>query len=259
MGQQYRHELKFICSRTELSLLESRIRLFCPLDPHVGKESGYHIRSVYFDTPENDAFYENENGDNDRAKYRIRIYNYSDAVIKLERKSSRNGLKHKESCNLTRLQCGALLSGIPGNSLSLGDQLSGGASFDSPYFGTASLGDLPSEEASPFAPLLRSFLAERELRQLRPRILVDYHRTPYIYPIGNVRITFDRNIRASCTAELFRRDIPSYPVLPDQADLLEVKYDEILPQALLEALTYGHDLRRTSFSKYYLSRSRYRL
>ena len=224
MGQSYRHELKFICSQQDLLLLENQIRFLCPLDAHTGPEASYNIRSIYFDSLENDAYYENENGDNDRAKFRIRIYDYSDQVIKLERKSSHNGLKHKESCTLTREQCDSLLHG---------DEM------------------IPGEGH----PLLNSFLAQKCIQPLLPKVTVDYNRTPYVYPIGNVRITFDRNIRSSSYIDLFQKDIPSRPILPLGAGLLEVKYDEVLPGAILEILREDHELHRTTFSKYYLCRS----
>lgn len=224
MGQEYRHELKFICSETELFLLERQIQLLCPLDQHVGPARNYEIRSVYFDNYENEAYYENENGDNNRSKYRIRIYNFDDSMIKLECKSSRNGMKHKDSCVLKRSQCDDLLAGR----------------------------DIwPTEEQA----LLTTFLAQRKCRLLTPKVIVDYNRTPYVYPIGNVRITFDRRIRSSTHIDLFQKVLPSRPILPDGAGLLEVKYDELLPGALLDILREGHSLRRTTFSKYYLCRT----
>lgn len=224
MGRSYRHELKFICSKIDLILLENQIRFLCPLDAHAGPSKSYEIRSVYFDSLENDAYYENENGINDREKFRIRIYDYSDKTIKLERKSSLNGLKHKDGCTLTRSQCDALLGG----------------------------GDVtPSEDQT----LLQTFLAQRRISPLLPKVTVDYNRTPYVYPIGNVRITFDRNIRSSSRIDLFQKNIPSRPILPVGAGLLEVKYDEVLPGAILEILREGHSLSRTTFSKYYLCRS----
>lgn len=224
MGQSYRHELKFICSQSDLLLLENQIRFICPIDAYAGPSNSYNIRSIYFDSMDNEAYYENENGDNDRSKYRIRIYDYSDKIIKLEQKSSHNGLKHKISCTLTREQCDSIL---------IGDEV------------------IPGKDQS----LLSSFLAQRRIQPLLPKVTVDYNRTPYVHPIGNVRITFDRNIRSSSYIDLFQKDIPSRPILPLGAGLLEVKYDEVLPGAILEVLREGHELHRTTFSKYYLCRS----
>ena len=47
-------------------------------------------------------------------------------------------------------------------------------------------------------------------QQLRPRVLVSYVREPYVYAAGNVRVTFDSNIRTS----LFQREFLN-GALPD--------------------------------------------
>ena len=52
------------------------------LDPHAAKNGGqYSIRSLYFDTAEDDSLYEKMSGIYYRQKYRSRIYPYSDAAI----------------------------------------------------------------------------------------------------------------------------------------------------------------------------------
>lgn len=62
-----------------------RLNIALKKDPHAGK-NGYMIRSLYFDDYWMSAYQEKSMGVLDRKKYRIRIYNYSDATIKLERK-----------------------------------------------------------------------------------------------------------------------------------------------------------------------------
>lgn len=223
MEQTFRHELKFICSERELFLIENKIRHVCCLDPYVVGQAGYDVRSVYFDAFDDECYYQNENGEDDRFKYRIRIYNYSDERIRLERKSTRSGMKHKESCLLTREQCEALL---------LGRNVPAGREQE----------------------LLTLFLADRRLGLWSPKITVDYNRIPYVYPAGNVRITFDRRISSSSTIDLFRKYIPSRQILSEGEGLLEVKYDEMIPQTILELINAGHSLRRIAFSKYYLCR-----
>ncbi len=53
---------------------------------HYASDGGYMIRSLYFDDYWNSAYEEKESGVLMRKKYRIRIYDYSDRSIKLERK-----------------------------------------------------------------------------------------------------------------------------------------------------------------------------
>ena len=73
-------------------------------------------------------------------------------------------------------------------------------------------------------------------------------------PLGNVRITMDENISSSSRTDLFLEEqIPLRPVLAAGQQILEVKYDEYLPDQIYRTLQPGH-LRPTAFSKYYLCR-----
>ena len=89
---------------------------------------------------------------------------------------------------------------------------------------------------------------------MKPKIIVAYERTAYVHPSGNVRITFDRNIMGSRELNSFFDGHLSglIPVLPTGYHVLEVKYDEMLPDVIAKQLEIGN-LRRTAFSKYYLA------
>ena len=94
-------------------------------------------------------------------------------------------------------------------------------------------------------------------RKLVPKVIVAYERKAYIYEPGNVRITFDRNIRASNQIGLFGRQEISYDILRQENDaVLEVKYDEFMPEFILQMLETGN-MRQTSYSKYRLCREIY--
>ncbi len=225
MGEQYRHELKFVCGEGELRLLEERIRHICVLDGHVGESGRYGVRSLYFDTVDDRCFYENEAGVDRREKYRIRIYDGKTDLIHLERKETLHGLKRKATCVLTLQQCRQLM-------------------------GRAAVTDfMPGQE------LLREFLVARSIQLLTPKVIVEYIRTPYVYVAGNVRVTFDRCIRSSAeTGRFLERQVSGRSIMAQDRHILEVKYDEGLPGTIRELLSTGQDLKRTSFSKYYLCR-----
>ena len=91
--------------------------------------------------------------------------------------------------------------------------------------------------------------------RMEPKVIIAYERTAFVHPSGNVRITFDRNIMASRCVEEFLEDRVSgmTPVLPAGMHVLEVKYDEFLPDTIAQQLEIGK-LRKTAFSKYYLGR-----
>ena len=221
--EKFRNELKYICSEGELIQIHSRIQMLCDADAHVGPEGIYNIRSIYFDDLQNRYFFENENGTDPREKFRIRTYNASDSRITLECKKKERSMTHKDSCQLSKEQYQKILEG----SLSASDVNS---------------------------TLLEKFYLIQEQRHLQPKVIVAYERTPFVYTFGNVRITFDRNIGSSTDiSAFFDPYLPVRPILPLGKNILEVKYDELLPNFLYDAMSLG-SLRQTTFSKYYLCR-----
>ena len=225
--KKYRNELKYICTESDFVILESRIKALCRRDPHVGPSGTYDIRSIYFDDVNNTCFKDNEAGTDPRAKYRIRIYNGNSDRITLEKKSKSHGMTHKDSVLLSKKQFCDIMNGYPR--------------------------DLYNSSSS---PLLNQFETLMYTTGLSPKTIVAYMRTPFIYAAGNVRITFDRNIGHTTNfSTFFDESIPLTPVMANGTHILEVKYDELLPDFLYEALNLNN-LTYTSFSKYYLSRKR---
>ena len=64
--------------------------------------------------------------------------------------------------------------------------------------------------------------------QLHPVVTVDYVREAYIYPVSNVRVTFDKRLSAGRVEDAFSAPLGFPNVLGEQV-ILEVKYDEVLP------------------------------
>ncbi len=220
--EKFRHEFKYLISNTEMAVLKSRIKDICSIDPHV--ENGiYNIRSIYFDDYDNNCYYENENGTDPREKFRIRIYNGSDSVIKLECKRKERGKTLKTSSLLTREQTEEIIAGkIP--------------------------------DIDPNNNLLNKLILLMRTRLLKPVVIVEYDRIPYIHINGNVRITFDMNLSSSCQIDDFFKERGSKrPVMPAGYLLMEVKYDEFLPDEIYRALQINC-LEQTAYSKYYLCR-----
>ncbi len=219
---KYREELKFICSQKELDIIFERIKVIMKFDENQ-KESSYRIRSLYFDDYYDTALHENEAGVDNRKKFRIRVYDNPLNPIKLEIKYKYKGKTLKDSCELTMEQYNSIIN----NDIIF-----------NPGFKK---------------PLMLLYL-ENKLRLLRPKIIVEYERTVFVDFPGNVRITFDRNISYSEQIEAFFEDrIDLIPLLPTNQHVLEVKYDEFLPDYTAQLLEIGV-LSKTAFSKYFLSR-----
>ncbi len=223
-GGIWRHELKFACTMPQLAVVEGRIRPLLRLDPHAGDAGRYSIRSVYFDDWQDTCYRENEDGTDPREKFRIRIYNGSAGKITLELKQKMRGMTRKLSCPLTQEQCCAALRGEA------------------------------LREGAETPPVLRKFILQQRMRGLRAKVIVEYERVPRIFPLGNVRITLDENIVSSAQTERFLEgDFARRPIMPPGRHVLEVKYDEFLPDPIRQVLQL-ETLQRTSFSKYYLCR-----
>ena len=221
---RYRHELKYVISTGEVVLIQNRLERLIPLDSHVGTAGFYSIRSLYFDDYENRCFFENENGIDPREKFRIRIYNHTTDRIVLECKRKERGKTLKTSCPLTLEQTRMLMAGTP----------------------------LPHIASQP--EVLRKLILQMLTRRMRPVVIVEYERIPYTYQDGNVRITLDKNIcSSSCIRNFLDEQIPKRPVMPLGQQLLEVKFDERLPDFIHHSLDL-HSLSRTAYSKYYLCR-----
>ena len=84
---------------------------------------------------------------------------------------------------------------------------------------------------------------------LRPSVIVDYTRTPFVYKPGNVRVTIDENIRTGLKCVDFLN--PNCVTIPagDPAMILEVKWDEYLPGIIRKAAALK-SRAPTAFSKY---------
>lgn len=219
--EQFRHELKYLINEGEHQLLKMRLETVMKLDPHA-KDGGYMLRSLYFDDYWNSAYEEKEIGVYLRKKYRIRIYDYSDVGIKLERKKKVGSWIYKESAPLTRCEVAKILAG-----------------------------DYEFLLKSPHS-LCREFYVECVSNMMRPRVIVDYEREPWIMDAGTVRITFDMNVRAAIAGyDIFDDTLPALPVLEPGKLVMEVKFTEMLPQIVRDILPPPSQ-ELTAVSKYVL-------
>ncbi len=212
-----RHEEKFICSQKQMDLLECRLAAVMQKDKNQ-KGEGYRIRSLYFDTADERLYHESVSGTDRRRKYRIRFYNMDDGFFRIERKDTVGRLKQKYQTPVDKTAVQAL---IAQGSLEDGDD-----------------------------DLVHELYVMQQTEGLHPVAVVDYFRTAYTYPVGNVRITLDKDI--SCTyrtEDLLDAHALLFPVMPQGRHILEIKYDGMLPGFIASVLDIGF-LEQVSFSKY---------
>ena len=215
-----RHELKYHITPAEMTVLRNVLTPVMQLDPNGNENNEYHIRSLYFDTINDDALEEKIAGVGNRKKYRMRIYNFSDRVIKLECKSKYGDLISKQSVSIPRELADQLIAGDPDGLQRMRH------------------------------PLLHDVYREMRTRLLRPVVIVDYVREAYIHPAQDVRITFDKMLRTGLySSDMFNPMLPTFPVFDDPVEILEVKYNEFLP-TYIQSLISGVTAQRSAVSKY---------
>ena len=221
---KFRHEYKHNINYIDYLALRSRLLAVARPDGNACADGTYLIRSLYFDNLSDKVLREKIDGVNNREKFRIRFYNRDDTVIHLEKKSKINGLCNKLSTNLTREQTENIIAGRI---------------------------DFMKESKD---ALLIEFYAKMKYQLLRPKTIVDYIREPYIYGPGNVRITIDSQIRTGILSKSIFTDIlPTINTGYGNAIILEVKYDEFLPE-VINMILQLQDRRTTAFSKYAAAR-----
>ena len=218
METAWRHEWKHEISYAALLCIRQRLRAVAEADPHA-PGGRYRVRSLYFDTPDDRALREKIDGVNLREKFRIRCYNGDLSFIRLEKKARRGGLGAKFGAELSAEEVRKLIDG------ELDWMLASGR------------------------PLVQELCCRMRTQGLRPRTIVDYTREPFLYRTGNVRVTFDYDIRTglSCT-DFLNPDCVTIPA-GDAPIVLEVKWDAYLPSVIRDAVQTGN-LRATAFSKY---------
>lgn len=223
MAVPLRHELKFFISPIQYQVLSRTLKATLNPDPNGDENNQYHIRSLYFDTAYDSALYDKINGTANRDKYRIRIYNFSDQMIRLECKSKFRDLISKRSVRITRDLAEQLISADP---TGLESTASG---------------------------LVSDTFREMRTNLLHPVVIVDYLREAYLHPAEEVRITFDMQLRSGLNSvDMFNPYLPTVPSFDHDEIILEVKYNQVLPPYIANLLTYA--LRdgacRSAISKY---------
>ena len=217
---RYRHELKFEITYFDYLNMRNRLKAVMQSDPHTvnGK---YLIRSIYFDNYRDKALLEKINGYARREKFRIRYYNDDFSFISLEKKMKINDLCLKASAPISEEECRKLLDG------------------DREWM---------LENAS---ELVKEFYTKLNTQLLRPQVLVSYTREPYIFKVGNVRVTFDMDIRSTLfKKEFLQKEVSDINVGEKTGDMiLEVKFDDYLPDVIADIIQLG-SCEHIAFSKY---------
>jgi hypothetical protein len=231
-----RYEYKYFVPSSKMEMLRNMIAPFVRYDNFSDKmpEKHYTVRSIYFDTPEYDCFFEKVEGIKHRKKFRLRGYNKpngKDGQVFFE-------IKRKYEIPIMKNRAPTAYE----NAIDL--------------FENNDLNHYhPNKEKYPLAEdNLKRFFYHYHNQQLRPVVLVIYEREAFLGIHDDaIRVTFDKNLRSVA--------FPSLDELYDENRvrrslsnkfILEVKFNDHFP-SWMKPIIGALGVKRQSASKYVIS------
>lgn len=195
-----RKEFKYIVGPQEIAGLKRRLAPLMRSDPHNGgKNEGYRVRSLYFDTPYDTDYEEKTGGYHERRKIRLRIYDPADESAKLELKEKKGTNQRKRSILLDREEAERMIRGDYGCLQRRGEDLA-----------------------------LRLYLLMTQ-KCYRPKCVVEYDRFAYCLAHNETRVTFDTGLRSGeGSHDIFDKNLMLYPVCGIMENTMEVKFNGFL-------------------------------
>ena len=222
-----RYEFKYLLRKQLSDAIEEEVRHFMAYDGYVHPELGnrYFVRSLYFDNWIASNFYEKVDGLKRRNKYRIRTYSQEedcDVPLFLEKKGRVNERTYKLRTSIENEHLNYFLHS--GNDVILNKYTDN--------------------------KLVEGFVFDCIRKRLKPRVLVDYSRRPYINNYGlYFRLTFDSHVKALNTDHLYPdTDTQSFECRAGYT-ILEVKFERSMPP-WFHRIIQNYNLRRLSISKF---------
>ncbi len=220
-----RHEIKYYLNESHMHSLIYQLSKVMDVDKYCYGLQGYKVRSLYFDSIDDECLYQKQSGFDIRSKIRLRTYgNSTSELVKLEVKSKRGQLINKMSFDITRESAEEINSGDYRSILNLNSQLA------------------------------NNIYARFKIRLYKPKVIVEYNRLAFVSPVSNLRITFDMDLKTNIShIDLFSDVSQSMPVILESKQIMEVKFEEFI-SGHVKSLLSNVALEKAAISKYTLSR-----
>lgn len=221
-----RKEIKYVIGIEDYMRLKPKLKMLMRADSH-GDGGRYTVRSQYYDSLTDADWQDNLNGVMEKRKIRVRTYSPFTGVARLEYKCKSGSWGIKNSLALTQEEAMLMEKGR----------------YDC-------LRERDEE-------LARYLYVKMTQQVYRPKTIIEYERSALTYQVGDVRVTFDCHIRASINPlGICEKDVQCMPVMAQDKGILEVKYNDFLPQCLKNIIS-TLDAVPEAYSKYTASRLMY--
>ncbi len=209
--------------KDRLFLIDNFDKLLIP-DAY-GGYNGYTVRSLYFDSINNDDINAKKNKALEQKRIRMRIYTVKDQTAKIELKRKSYGRQSKVSLVITKDEALKMMN----------------CEFEV-------LKNYNSEVANYLYEIMTT-------QNYRPVSIIEYDRRAYTHPSFSTRITLDSNLRyTNFSYDLYSTNLNFKKVLSSDKTILEVKYNRFL-FAQIQDILAKVDMSIKPASKYGSSRS----
>lgn len=216
-----RFEFKYLIHQNRIGEIVDALGGFMRRDSHCDGDRGYLVRSVYWDSPQRDFFWEKVEGFKFRRKLRFRWYDdAADAIyVEIKQRIDRTIQKRRVRWAVDRVR----------------------EVFE----------EQRDDGADRWAPVIAEALLLVNLHRLSPVMAVSYRRLAFhgVHQ-SRLRLTFDTNVRYHRTILRAgdRFEDGAYIVDPEHA-IMEIKFDDCVPRWLCR-LAVARELGLVRLSKY---------
>ena len=163
-----RFELKYYLNQIQSDRMLLQLSRLMETDKNCSNQEGYRVRSLYFDSIDDECLYQKQSGSLHRKKIRLRTYGDSSVKTgKFEIKHKHGQIVKKDSVTVKRSDAEEICRG-----------------------NYARLLDYDN-------PVLNEIYTTFVTRVYKPKVIVEYQRMAYVLPVSNIRITFDQNLRSN--------------------------------------------------------------
>jgi len=224
MKEVLRQEKKYLISLEQYYQLSQHFSNFLQEDEHSSGD-GYTVRSLYYDSIDDQDLDGKVSGIETRRKIRLRNYGAQAQTAKLEMKQKQGMLQKKRSLTLDRQQSAQIISGNYSSLLGLNSE------FAAECFGVM------------------------QTQCYRPKTVVSYTRKVFVANENEIRITFDQRIKGTeSNFDIFSDDLTENMFFDPYQVVLEVKFNGFLLSYIKDAINEVN-ASELSVSKYCLGRS----
>ncbi len=220
-----RYELKYYLNQVQSDSAMLQLSSLMEMDNYCVNRQGYRVRSLYFDSIDDECLYQKQSGNLLRKKIRLRTYgDDANNTVKFEIKRKYGQIIKKDSVTISK---GDAKEVCLGNYAILLDKNN---------------------------PVLNEIYTTFVTKLYKPKVIVEYIRVAFVSPVSNIRVTFDQDLHSNINhLDLFSSVRDMMPVVIEGKQILEIKYDEFFPGYLKNVLS-AVSSERMAISKYTLAR-----